>query len=93
MTLQVEASGVWQATAKSDDRDAAEGWQQALTLHVRTGTLHRELKAAEVALAEEPSDANFARINEIRGELAKSEGTEALIEGFGASSGRERPVF
>jgi DNA primase len=62
-------------------------------LHARTGTLHRELKAAEAALADEPSDANLARLNDIRAELAKSEGTEALIEGFGASSGRQARLY
>jgi DNA primase len=93
LAAQVEANGVWQAGPTSSDKDAADGWLQALTLHLRTGTLHRELKAAEAALAEEPSDANLARLNDIRGELARSEGTEALIEGFGASSGRQAPLY
>jgi DNA primase len=93
LSTQIEANGVWQAGEKAGDHDAEGGWLQALTLHLRTGTLHRELKAAEVALAEGPSEANLARLNDIRGELARSEGIEALIEGFGASSGRERPVF
>jgi DNA primase len=64
-----------------------------LTLHTRAGTLHRDLKAAEAALANDPSDANLARLDDIRAELAKSEGTEALIEGFGASSGRQVPLY
>ena len=85
--------GYWPATAAADDRDAEEGWLQALTLHRRKRTLHRELKEAEAALANEPSDANLARLVDIQSQLANSEGTEALIEGFGASSGRQARVF
>jgi DNA primase len=62
-------------------------------LHRRKGTLHRELKDAEVALAESPSEVNLARLVEIQNQLASSEGVEALIEGFGASSGREKRAF
>ena len=58
-------------------------------MHRRQRTLHKELKDAEAALAGEPSDANLARLVDIQKQLAKREGTEALIEGFGASSGRQ----
>jgi DNA primase len=64
-----------------------------LTLHRRKGTLHKELKDAEAALARDPSEANVARLVDIKKELESSEGTEALIEGFGASSGRVKRVF
>src|SRR5439155_17466709 len=40
LRAQVEAAGVWQAAADAADRDAEEGWLQALTLHLRTRTLH-----------------------------------------------------
>jgi DNA primase len=93
LDAQIEAIGHWPAKAEAAPRDAEEGWLQALTLHRRKGTLHKELKDAEAALAEDPSDANLARLIDIQSQLASSEGTEALIEGFGASSGRERRVF
>jgi DNA primase len=93
LQAQIEADGVWQAGKGASDQDAEAGWLQALTLHLRAGALHRELKAAEAALAEDPSDASFARLNDIRSELAKSEGMEALIEGFGASSGRQARLY
>jgi DNA primase len=86
---QIEACGHWPAMASASDRDAEEGWLQALTLHRRKMTLSKELRDAESALAAEPSDANLARLIDIQRQLAKSEGTEALIEGFGASSGRQ----
>jgi DNA primase len=88
LEAQIEASGYWPATPAASDGDANGGWVQALTLHQRQRTLHRELKEAEAALALDPSDANFARLVDIQTQLAKSEGTEALIEGFGVTSGR-----
>ncbi|MEX0853738.1 MAG: DNA primase [Bauldia sp.] len=93
LRAQIEAIGHWPATPKAAARDAEEGWLQALTLHRRKRTLHRELRDAEAALADEPSEANLARLVDIRNELVKSEGTEALIEGFGASSGRQVKVY
>jgi DNA primase len=90
---QIEAAGYWPATPEAADADANEGWLQALTLHRRKGALHRELKDAEAALGEDPSEANLARLVDIQNQLAKSEGTEALIEGFGASSGRTAKAF
>ena len=90
---QIEAAGYWPATLEAADADANEGWLQALTLHRRKGALHRELKDAEAALGEDPSEANLARLVDIQNQLAKSEGTEALIEGFGASSGRTAKAF
>ena len=93
LSAQIAAMGYWPAAPAADDRDAEEGWNQALTLHRRKRTLHTELKEAEAALASDPSDANLARLVDIQNQLANSEGTEALIEGFGASSGRQARVF
>ncbi len=93
LSAQISAMGYWPAGPEADDHDAEEGWLQALTLHRRKRTLHRELREAEAALANEPSDANLARLVDIQNQLANSEGTEALIEGFGASSGRQARVF
>jgi DNA primase len=90
---QIEKAGHWPARPEAADTDANEGWLQALTLHRRARTLHKELKDAEGALGDDPSEANLARLVDIQTELAKSEGTEALIEGFGASSGRAARAF
>ena len=57
--------------ADAADRDAEQAWLQALTLHRRQRTLHKELKDAEAALAEEPSDANLARLVDIQNQLAE----------------------
>jgi DNA primase len=88
LDAQIEACGHWPAMASASDGDAEKGWLQALTLQRRKRTLHKELKDAEAALALDPSDANLRRLVDIQNQLASTEGTEALIEGFGASSGR-----
>ncbi|MBB3933054.1 DNA primase [Kaistia hirudinis] len=85
---QIQRNGLWQADAAASDEDALDGWIQALTLHRKARTLHKELKDAEAALASDPSDANLAHLVDIQNQLANSEGTEALIEGFGANSGK-----
>jgi DNA primase len=88
LDAQIEACGHWPAMASASDGDAEKGWLQALTLQRRKRTLHKELRDAEAALALDPSDANLRRLVDIQNQLASTEGTEALIEGFGASSGR-----
>ena len=93
LDFQIEACGHWPVMANAADRDAEHAWLQALTLHRRQRTLHKELKDAEAALAGEPSDANHARLVDIQNQLASTEGTEALIEGFGSSSGRPARVL
>lgn len=53
---------------------------QALVLHHRARTLHSELKAAERALADEPTEANFAWMKDVKARLEAVEGTEANPE-------------
>jgi DNA primase len=57
-------------------------------LHLRARTLHKELIAVEEALTTEASAEVFARLIDIQSEIRKADATEALIEGFGQSSGR-----
>ena len=63
-------------------------WQQLVALHRQSHSLLRELKDAELALGEDGSEANFAWLRDVKARLAEVDGTEALIEGFGESSGR-----
>jgi len=78
----------WPARAGAGEADVSQWWAHVVTLHRKTRTLNRELKDAERALGEELSEANLAWIRDVQGRLAALEGTEALIEGFGVSSGR-----
>jgi DNA primase len=75
----------WEGAAAEDIR---QWWHHVLTLHRKNRTLNRELKEAERALGDEPSEENFARLQDVRVRLQAIDGTEASIEGFGTSSGR-----
>ena len=68
--------------------DARTGLRQMFALHRKTVTLARELNAAEAAFATEPTEENFNALSGLRGELLSATGSEALIAGFGAASGR-----
>jgi DNA primase len=78
----------WPARPGAAAEDVGQWWRHVLTLHHKNRTLNRELKEAERALGEEPSERNFAWLLDVQGRLAAIEGTEASIEGFGALSGR-----
>ena len=78
----------WPAREGAAPEDVRQWWTHVLTLHRKNRTLNKELKEAERALGEELSEQNFARLQDVQGQLAALEGTEATIEGFGALSGR-----
>jgi DNA primase len=78
----------WPARAGAGPDDVGRWWAHVVTLHRKQRTLNRELKDAERALGEEPTDANLAWLRDVQGRLSALDGTEALIEGFGLSSGR-----
>ena len=59
-------------------------------MHQKTHALLREKKDAELALGEDPSEANLAWLRDVSARLESLDGTEALIEGFGELSGRFR---
>jgi DNA primase len=78
----------WPAREGAASDDIRQWWTHVLTLHRKNRTLNKELKEAERALGDEPSEQNFARLQDVQGRLSAVDGTEASIEGFGASSGR-----
>jgi DNA primase len=46
-----------------------------------------------LALGQDNSETNYTRLLDVKARLSSLDGTEALIEGFGASSGRPaRPM-
>jgi DNA primase len=85
--------GIWQAGAGIAEPDAETGLRHALALHNKKVQLNRDLKAAELALGEDPSDENFERLRDIQNQITTVDGTEALIEGFGSLSGRTTRGF
>ena len=78
----------WYLDPEAAAIDAAFVLRQALTLHHKARALHKELLSAETALATDASEANLARMRDIQEQLSALTGSEASIEGFGASSGR-----
>jgi DNA primase len=85
--------GVWQHGAEIALVDAEIGLSHALALHNKKVQLNRELKAAEAALGEDPSEETFERLRDIKNQITTVDGTEALIEGFGSLSGRATRSF
>ncbi|MBR1089598.1 DNA primase [Bradyrhizobium manausense] len=81
-------AAVWGAREGAARDDVLATWHQLVTLHRQWHSLLRELKDAELALGEDPSEANLAWLRDVKARLAEVDGTEALIEGFGELSGR-----
>src|SRR5664279_935039 len=84
----ITTQSVWGARPDAAPEDVLVTWQQLVALHRQWHSLTRELKDAEQALGQDNSEANYLRLRDVKARLARMDGTEALIEGFGASSGR-----
>jgi DNA primase len=78
----------WPARVGAAADDVRQWWAHVVTLHRKSRTLNRELKEAEHALGEEPSEENLAWLRDVQGRILAIEGTEAIIDGFGVLSGR-----
>ncbi len=85
--------GVWQSGAEVADPDAEIGLKHALALHYKSVELNKALRAAELALGDDPSEETFERLRDIQNQITTVDGTEALIEGFGSLSGRATRSF
>jgi DNA primase len=79
---------VWGARAEAAPDDVLMTWKQLVALHRQWHSLIKELKDAEQALGQDSTDANYSWLQDVKARLSVIDGTEALIEGFGASSGR-----
>src|SRR5260221_303139 len=84
----ITTSAVWGAQSGAARDDVLSTWHQLVSLHRQWHSLLRELKDAELALGEEASEANLSWLRDVKARLEEVDGTEALIEGFGESSGR-----
>jgi DNA primase len=84
----ITTPSVWGAGPNAAESDVLLTWKQLLALHTQWHSLLTELRDAEAALGADNTEANYARLRDVKSRLSTLEGTEALIEGFGASSGR-----
>ncbi len=89
----ITTGAVWGARGGAACEDVLATWRQLVALHRQYHSLLRELKDAELALGEDGSEANLAWLRDIKARLSEMDGTEALIEGFGDSSGRSQRSF
>jgi DNA primase len=84
----ITTGSVWAAREGAAPDDVLVTWGQLVSLHRQWHSLLKELKEAEQALGADASETNYLRLRDVKERLARMDGTEAQIEGFGASSGR-----
>jgi DNA primase len=84
----ITTSSVWGAQTGAAPDDVLLTWKQLVALHRQWHALAKELRDAEQALGRESTEANYSWLQDIKARQSALEGTEALIEGFGAASGR-----
>src|SRR5262249_8461042 len=84
----ITTGSVWGAQPEAGAEDVLATWRQLVALHRQWHSLIRELNDAEYALGRDSTEANYSWLRDVKARLSAIEGTEALIEGFGAASGR-----
>jgi DNA primase len=84
----ITTNSVWGLAPETGPADVLSTWKQLVALHRQWHSLIKELKEAELALGQEASEAHYSWLRDVKARLAEIDGTEALIEGFGLSSGR-----
>jgi DNA primase len=89
----ITVPSVWGARPDAAPADVVLTWNQLFALHRQWHSLIKELKDAEQALGRDTTEANYTWLQDIKARLSVIEGTEALVEGFGASSGRGASGF
>jgi DNA primase len=89
----VRRTRLWPALEDAALDDAREAFTQALHLQLSSGALHKELKAAEAAFATDTTEENYRHLVEVQAQLRSVQAQEALIDGFGVSSGRAARSF
>jgi DNA primase len=93
VTAAITTGSVWGAGPEAAPEDVLVTWQQLVALHQQWNSLTKELKDAEQALGQDATEANYLRLRDVKARLSRMDGTEALIEGFGTSSGRPARSF
>jgi DNA primase len=89
----ITTASVWGARPDAAPADVVMTWKQLIALHRQWYSLTKELKDAEQALGRDATEANYSWLQDVKARLSVIDGTEALVEGFGASSGRAGPSF
>ena len=85
---RVRALRMWPALAGAAVEDAHDCFAQAMHLHQRHAELDRELRALREAAEADVSEESYGRMTDLIREIASVSNVEAILEGFGAASGR-----
>ena len=88
LDTQARHHDCWFAGTDAADADARTGLKQLVVMNRKLVTLEKELKRAEMRLAEDPTEENLNHLNEVREQLNSMTGAEATIDGYGEASGR-----
>ncbi len=88
ITGTITTASVWGTRPEAGSEDVLLTWRQLVALHRQWHSLSKELRAAEQALGQESTEANYSWLRDVKTRLSAIEGTEALVDGFGAASGR-----
>lgn len=89
----ITVRSVWGVQPEAAQADVLLTWKQLIALHRQWYSLTRELKDAEQALGRDTTEANYSWLQDVKARLLAIDGTQALIEGFGESSGRTVPTL
>jgi DNA primase len=89
----ITTASVWGARPDAAPPDVLMTWKQLIALYRQRHSLVKELNDAEQALGRDSTEANYSWLQDVKARLSVIDGTEALVEGFGASSGRAGPSF
>ncbi len=84
----ITTADCWGAGVEAAPVDVLMTWKQLVALHRQWHSLIKELRDAEQALGQDTTEANYSWLQDVKARLSVLDGTEALIEGFGTSSGR-----
>ena len=88
LEMAITTKDVWGAQPGAAKDDVLSTWHQLVSLHRQWHSLLRELKDAEAALGDDATEQNLGWLRDVKARLSEVDGIEALIEGFGDSSGR-----
>jgi DNA primase len=88
ITGTITTASVWGTRPEAGSEDVLLTWRQLVALHRQWHSLSKELRAAEQALGQESTEANYSWLRDVKNRLSAIDGTEALVDGFGAASGR-----
>jgi len=86
---QGELKAEWFAWPDAAPTDVEQAWFHVVNRR-RISDLEKDLKAAEIELAENTTDDVYTRFLALRAELDDAKGNEASIDGYGITSGRKK---